>query len=246
MKLKSFIMQNAKFLVLSLLLGVSTTIFAQLSGGGRVGVNFANLRGSSVQNNSMLIGYNIGGFVNYGMGDLLSGNISEILSVQAELTVQSKGAKLDYPNTDGTFEPPIKNVKQTFTYVQVPILAKFTFKNEKDMKFFGEGGIFMGSLFGLTIDGEKSWDDDSNTGTDTRKYREEYSGFDFGVAVGAGLAVPFGGRKSPWEGFANVRYSPGLVNIGQAKDKTSEILTPYLEDVKTTTISLLVGVSYKL
>ena len=53
MKLSSFNQRNAKFLVLSILLGISTTIFAQLSGGGRVGVNFANLRGSSVQNNSI-------------------------------------------------------------------------------------------------------------------------------------------------------------------------------------------------
>ena len=245
MKINSSIMHNTKFLVLSLLLGVSTTIFAQLSGGGRVGVNFANLRGSSVQNNSMMIGYNIGGFVNYGLEDLLSGNIAEIMSIQAELSIQSKGATLDFPNTDGTLEPLIKSVDQVFTYVQIPLLAKFTFKNENDMKFFGEGGIFMGSLFGLTIDREKSWNDDGNAATDPRKYREEYSGFDFGVTIGGGVAIPFGGRKSPWEAFGNVRFSPGLVNIGESKEKTDEMLIPYLKDVKTTTISLLLGVAYK-
>ncbi|MEZ5084660.1 MAG: porin family protein [Bacteroidales bacterium] len=245
MKLTSFNMKIAKFLVLSILLGTSTTMLAQITGGGRVGVNFANLRGSSVQNNSMMIGYNIGGFVNYGLEDLLSGDISEIMSIQAELSVQTKGATLDFPNTDGTLEPPVKSVDQVFTYVQIPLLAKFTFKNKNDMKFFGEGGIFMGSLFGLTIDGEKSWDNDGDKGTDSRKYREEYSGFDFGVTIGGGAAIPFGGRKSPWEAFANVRFSPGLINIGQAKEKTDETLIPYLKDVKTTTISLLVGVAYK-
>ncbi|MCD4695957.1 MAG: PorT family protein [Bacteroidales bacterium] len=194
----------------------------------------------------MLVGYNVGGFVNYSMEDILSGGIADIMSVQAELSIQTKGTTLDFPSVDENFQPTTISVDQVFTYVQVPILAKFTFETNGDLKYFGEGGFFMGSLFGLTIDGETSWDHDADPTSDPRKYREEYSGFDFGIVVGGGVhyALPFGGRSKPWEAIADVRYSLGLNSIGDPKDKTPEILKESLEDIKTNTISILLGVAY--
>lgn len=222
----------------------STVTFAQFSGGGRLGVNFANLRGSSVSGNSMLIGYNIGGFVNYSMHDYMSGKIADILSFQAELSIQTKGATLNYSLLNAAGEEYTFSAKQNFTYAEIPILAKFTFKPGRKMSYFGEAGIFLGALTGLTIDGEKSWDHDLEKSTDPRKYRQEYSGFDFGVAIGGGASMPFGGRKSPWAAFANIRGALGLMNIGEEKEKTPDVMKPYLEDVKTGTLSICFGVSY--
>ncbi|OQX81105.1 MAG: hypothetical protein B6D61_01135 [Bacteroidetes bacterium 4484_249] len=231
------------------LIGISSYSFAQLSGVGRVGVNFANLSGSSVQNNKMLIGYNVGGGVNYGLSDLISGDIGEILSAQVELSIQTKGTEADYlyltQGPENTIDT-ISNVKQNFTYFQIPILAKATFGDPKGLRYYGELGLFVASLTGLTFDGEKMRDHDYDNTTDRRKYREEYSGFDFGLTVGAGVSVPFGGRKSPWSAFANVRYSLGLNNIGEYKNGTEDIPEEYLEDVKTNTLSVLLGVAYKL
>lgn len=219
---------------------------AQFTTGGRVGVNFSNLRGSSVQNSKMMVGYNIGPSFNFGMKDVISSDLGDILSIQTELSVQSKGASVDYliTNAEGSFDSA--NVKQNFTYVQIPLLAKFTFGDKRGgPRYYGEGGFYGSALFGLTVDGEKRYDHDGDPSTDRRTYRDDYSGFDYGVVIGGGIILPFGGRRSPWEGYANARYSLGLTNIAEPKKETPDEIQSYLQDVKTSTISILVGVIYK-
>ena len=232
-------------LITFILIGFSLGSLAQLSTGGRIGVNFSSLRGSSVQNSKMLVGYNIGPYFNYDMEDAISSDFGEILSLQAELSVQSKGATVDYliVNSENSFDTV--NVKQSFTYVQVPLLAKFTFGDRWGPKYYGEGGFFGAALFGLTVDGEKRYDHDNDDQTDRRTYRDDYSGFDYGVVIGGGVIVPFGGRRSPWEFYANARYCLGLANIAEPKDETPDEIQNYLEDVKTSTVSLLAGIIYK-
>ncbi len=231
------------FLLLLALTGASAA-FAQFTGAGRVGVNFSNLRGSSVTGNSMLIGYNIGGFVNYSMKEWVSGKMEDIFSIQTGLSVQQKGATLDYSTLSNGGEETKISAEQVFTYAEIPLLAKFTFTPGRSFSYFGEAGFFLGALTGLTVNGKKSWDDDLNKSTDPRKYREEYSGFDLGLSIGAGVSMTVGGRRSPWSVFGNVRGSMGVMNIGEAKEKTPEVLIPYLKDVKTGTVSLLAGVAY--
>jgi len=227
------------------LMGLSSLTFAQFTAGGRLGVNLANLRGSSIENNKMIAGYNVGGFINYSFEDLIPGEIGNILSAQVELSVQTKGTSTQYPFIEPNSTVEVKkDIKQNFTYVQFPVLARFTFGEPGELNYFGEAGFYGASLFGLTIDGEKSHDHDLDTDTDPRKYREEYSGFDFGLCIGGGVSYPFGGDDSPWAVFGNIRYSLGLKNIGESKDKTPGFLTTYLKDVKTNTISILFGVSY--
>lgn len=244
--------RNLRFFMLSLLvLFASGIVYSQISAGGRFGPNLANL---SVKNNSMLIGYNIGGFVNMGMKDAMSGDIADILSFQAELSVQTKGAKGDYyfivPGDPTETIDTLKNVEQKFTYVVIPILAKFTFPTGRrsDWSVFAEAGPYLGALFGVTIDGKKTRDDDGEKSTDPRKFREEYAGYSYGITAGTGLMykLPFGGRKQPFSAFLNLRYSLGLANIGEYKEKTIDIPPSALENIKTNTIAILLGVAYRL
>ena len=234
-------------LALAFLLSAST-IFAQFTAGPRIGVNLANLRGSSVDNNKMIVGYNIGGFVNYSLEDVLSGDIADILSVQAELSLQTKGTKLSFLVPNAEMQMETMSVKQNFTYVEVPVLAKFSFESNGDLGYYGEAGFYMGALIGLTVDGEKSWDHDNNPNTDLRKYRDEYSGFDFGAVIGGGVTypLPFEFMNKSLVGYANLRYSLGLSNIGEPKEKTPDEIKAMVEDIKTNTIGILVGVQIKL
>jgi hypothetical protein len=229
------------------LASINLSSFAQFTGGGRAGVNFSNLRGSVV-NNKMVVGYNIGGFANYNLEELISGDIGKILSIQAELGLETKGATIDYPiftlNGD-SWTDTIKSVKENLSYLQIPVLAKFTFGDPKEINYFGEAGFYAAGLSGVTVDGEKRYEDDDDAATDRRKYRDDYSGFDFGIVVGGGASIPFGGRKSPWRAYGNLRYTLGLSNIGEAREGTPLVYVPYLSNVKTSTISLLFGVSYK-
>jgi hypothetical protein len=203
--------------------------------GGRAGVNFSNLHGSSVENNKGYIGYNIGGIFNYAMEDVLSGSFGEMFSLQGEFTLQSKGANFEVPGQD--------DVNQVFTYVQIPVLGKITHPLGDKIEIFGEAGFFMSALFGVTVDGEKSRDHDSNPATEKRKYREEYKGFDFGVAIGAGCMMPIPNTKL--KGYLNLRYSAGLTNIGEYSDK-SGWTEEELAGIKTGAFSVMVGVSYPI
>lgn len=234
-------------LVAFVLMCFQLSSIAQFTTGGRVGVNFSNLRGSSIENSKVLIGYNIGAYFNYGLKDAISSDLGKILSIQSELNVQSKGATADYllKNSEGSFDTA--NVKQNFTYVEVPILAKFSFGDSRrgGPMYFAEGGFYGAALFGLTVDGEKLYDHDDDPATDRRSYRDDYSGFDYGVAVGGGISVPFGGRRSPWEFYGNVRYTYGLANIAEPKRETPEEVQNYLKEVKTSTLSVLAGLLYK-
>jgi hypothetical protein len=228
------------FFIIVSLIGISTLSYAQISAGARIGANMANMSGSSVSNSEMLIGYNIGGFANYSFVDMISSDFGKIFSMQADLSIQQKGTTADYIYTSETK----KEVKVDATYVQIPILAKFTFGEERSLQYFGEIGFYGSALFGLKIDGEVWRDHDGNPNTDRRKFREEYTGFDAGAVVGAGLSIPFGGRKSPWRAYFNLRYSLGLMNVGEEK-APSDISMEQLEDVKNNAISALVGVAYK-
>lgn len=226
-------------------LGLNAGLIAQFTGGGRAGVNLSSLRGSSVENSSMIVGYNIGIFANYAMDEVIRSDFGEMFSIQVEVSAQTKGASLDYPVIDSEGIVDTVAVKQNFTYVPIPILAKLSFGDPKGITGFGEAGVFAAALFGLSQDGKKTYDHDNDPDTPDRKYRDEYAGFDYGIVIGAGLNIPFGGRKSPWHAFGNVRYSLGLANIGEFKEKTMPELEGYLSDVKTSTITILVGIGYK-
>lgn len=246
-------LQKAMIIMVIFMSSISCT-FGQFSGGGRIGANIANLHGSSVTNNTPIVGINMGGFINYGLKDLLSGNMAERLSAQIELNIETKGANLDYifydtkDTTKQTFTEPT-TIKQTLTYVVVPLLIKYTTEENNNLSFYGEAGPYMAGLFGLRFDGEVYRDNNlSNTKEEERKYRDEYSGFDFGITAGAGInyRLPFGGRQQPFTGLASVRYSIGLKNIGQIKEKTNDIPEFMLEDIKTNTISIGIGISYRI
>jgi len=248
---KSIMTRNyLKTLVLAAFLtGIATTSFAQMQIGGRLGLNMANLRGESIQNNSMLMGYNVGVSFDYGLKDMIHSDFGKKFSIGIEVAASQKGATTDYLFYSDTLQMTVDTVrgaKQVSTYVEIPILAKYTFGDPKGVHFYAEAGLYVASLFGLTINGDIWRDHDQNPETDRRKYREEYTGFDYGFIVGGGVLIPIGGRRSPWLISGDVRYSMGFTNIGELKNGTTDIPPEQLNDIKTSALSVLVGVVYKL
>ena len=248
---KSIMTRNyLKTLILAAFLtGIATTSFAQMKVGGRLGLNMANLRGESIQNNSMLLGYNVGVSFDYGFKDLIKSDFGERFSVGIEVAASQKGATTDYlfySDTLHTTIDTVRGAKQVSTYVEIPILAKYTFGDPRNVHFYAEAGFYVASLFGLTINGNVWRDHDQNPETDRRKYREEYTGFDYGVIIGGGVLIPIGGRRSPWLISGDLRYTLGLTNIGELKKGTEDIPASQLKDIKTSALSVLVGVVYKL
>jgi len=240
--------KNFRILLIAISFACCNFSYGQFIGGGKLGVNLSNLRGSSVENNSMLMGYNIGGFINAGGKDILKGDIADVLSLQVELVIETKGAKMDYPilNPVDTINEKANSTssKLNLTYVTLPILAKFNFGEEKGLNIFAEAGFYGAGLFGVTVDAEKKYDQDLDTSTDPRNCRDDFDGFDLGVVLGGGASIPFGGRKSPWRAFGDIRYSLGLFSIGEKRPGTPDSFTDYLAEIKTGAISLSFGVSY--
>jgi hypothetical protein len=222
-----------KLLIAIAIVGFGTTSYAQMTIGARLGINMNNLHGSSANNNKMLIGYNIGGLANYEMGDLIDGKFGDMFSLQGEFTIQTKGTKYKVGDI---------SMNNSFTYVQVPVLGRVNYPVNDKITAFGEAGFFMAALFGVTLDGEKSWDHDLNPQTDKRKYREEFTGFDFGFVIGAGASMPIPNTKI--KGFANLRYSLGLSNI--CEFTKSEYFVEGQDALKTGAFSILVGATYPI
>lgn len=239
--------KKISFLLIAGSLAFINLTFAQFTGGAHLGLNASNLRGSSVENNSMLLGYNIGGYANLSTEEIFKGEFGEIFSLQLELNVETKGATMDYPSIEkaiDTLVPNVSSSKVNLTYVTVPIMAKFTFGDKKGLMYFAEAGFYGAGLFGVVIDGEKKYDHDFSTLTDKRNYRDDFDGFDYGVILGGGASMPFGGRKSPWRGFGELRYSVGFSSIGEYRENTPESFEYYVKDINVSAISLVFGVSY--
>lgn len=238
-----------KFRVILIALGLIciNLVQAQFSGGAHFGLNAASFRGSSAKNKSMLLGYNLGGFANLSGESFLKGDIAKIMSLQADLNIETKGGVMDYPAIESSSDSFIyvtQSQKLNLTYVSIPIMAKFSFGDEK-LIYYAEAGVYGSGLFGVAVDGEREYDHDFDKDSPNRNYRDDFDGFDVGMIIGGGASLPFGGRKSPWRAFSELRYTMGFASIGEKRKNTPDYFTEFLSDLKTSAVSLSFGFAYK-
>jgi opacity protein-like surface antigen len=172
------------------LLSVGSTS-AQLSHGPVAGLNLANVGGDDAEDNSMLIGFHVGWGVNF--------NLTESISLQPQLLYSVKGAKLDTGDDDAPF---------ALSYIEIPIWGRYNLESGLHFDF----GPYIGFLMGAKFDGE-SEDGAGN------KYKDNYTGTDFGIGVGAGYELESG------LGFA-LNYNLGLSNIAdyEGGDLTNNVI----------------------
>ncbi|HEX9902158.1 MAG TPA: porin family protein [Acidobacteriota bacterium] len=139
--------------------------------------------------NSFKLGLALGGFVAYKFNSRLS-FIGQLLFVQ-------KGFR--YSDTDA-FGP--YDSRLTLSYLELPILARYTFGSDTFQYF-----ALAGPAFGLKLGGKFStdWDGESYESTDMSHYK----GMDLGLVLGAGVGYPL---CSGWLLF-DVRFTFGLLNI---------------------------------
>jgi hypothetical protein len=97
-----------KISLLVLLSMLSTAAFSQsFSIGPKAGVNISNYTGSDVESEA-LVGFHLGGILNFGIG--------EVFSIQPEVLFSTQGAKIDNGNQKTEFKT---------SYVSVPVMLKF-------------------------------------------------------------------------------------------------------------------------
>jgi opacity protein-like surface antigen len=136
----------------------SASIFAQLSGGIRLGMNLANQKqefnGESL-NGSSKIGV-LGGLY-------LVANVTEKFAIQPEFVFSALGST----------DPDFDDIKYNFNYISVPVMLRYNLTENFNLQ--------AGPQLGLLMSAKAS---DGDTSTDLK---DDMKGIDFGAAFGAGV-----------------------------------------------------------
>jgi opacity protein-like surface antigen len=154
--------------------------------GVKGGVNFATITGD-VEDVSMKVGFNVGGFVEI--------KVSDKFSVQPELLFSTQGAKQE--ESGAGFQ---SKYKLNLGYLNIPLMAKYYVADKFSLEVGPQIGFLVNakSKFELTSDGTTvSGDED---------VKDDFESVDFGFNFGTGY--DFTENLS-----ANVRYNLGLTNI---------------------------------
>lgn len=159
--------------------------------GVKAGLNIANL-GGDFEENSSLIGFQIGGLAEI--------KLSDSFAIQPELLFSAQGTKFEESDEFGSYEEKIK-----LSYLNIPIMAKYYVAP----KFSIEAGPQIGFLLSAKSEGEETFEGETETFDEDIK--EDVKSLDFGVNFGLGF--DFSENLS-----AGVRYNIGLSNVFDDSD----------------------------
>jgi len=125
----NFYFMKKSIVILSLLVSFSPLLFAQgFQIGAKAGVNISNFTGGNFEDvsKSALVGFHIGGLINFMFGSSVS--------LQPEVLFSTQGAKLEKAGVEEDFK---------VSYVNIPIMLKYKFN----------GGFYLeaGPQFGFKV-----------------------------------------------------------------------------------------------
>ncbi|MCR9288087.1 MAG: PorT family protein [Bacteroidetes bacterium] len=188
-----FLFRNFTFIFAFIL--IATTSQAQINFGLRAGINLANQAfeqdGLTIEPDANL-GLTVGVLADIG--------ISDNLSIQPEIDFIQKGMQLEFE-----FFGETTKSKQTWNYVEIPVLVKYKFGTDAV-----KAAVMAGPSFGYALSAK-----DETDGVETDLDFDDNDGVkrgDFGLNVGG--MVGFGNL------FIDLRYQIGLANIADDSDVT--------------------------
>ncbi|CAM2906394.1 porin family protein [Flavobacterium frigoris] len=155
------------------------------------GLNVSNFSGD-VEDNSALVGFNVGGFVEI--------KVSDKFAVQPELLFSTQGAKNEFTEPGGYKV----DSKLTLGYINVPVMLKYYAAE----KFSLEAGPQIGFL--VSAKSKADITDGGTTVTVKEDSKDQFKSIDFGMNFGAGY--DFTENLS-----AGLRYNLGLSNIADVE-----------------------------
>ena len=186
-----------------------------LSIGIKGGGNLAklNFNSENTQKWKSLTGYSLGGFFKI--------DLSEKFSIQPEILYSLKGTK-----TSGTFLGQKATARIEFTYIEIPVLAKYSFSYGK--KF--NPALFAGGYFAFNA-GAKQVTEFSGE-TETEDIKGDIRKNDYGFLVGLELSYALGKGRL----LLDIRFSRGIVDI-----RNLQIGDVQEDPIKNEVISLMLG-----
>lgn len=181
-----------------------------MSGGPKAGVNISNFMGDSLDDNKFKVGFNLGGFVNYGFSDNLS--------IQGEILFSSKGAKFKTHSEStilGTTTISDGNETVNINYMDIPVL--FQYKLETGSYF--NVGIQPSFAISIKDSWEYTYTSGSTTqtfsGTKTDKDSLNLQSMDIGALIGTGYQSESGLNFCLRAGF-------GFTNVFDDESSTAD------------------------
>lgn len=212
-------MKNLKKITLAIILALGTSTIANAQGpdgtkfGIKGGVNLSNLYTEDVDDQNVLLGYNLGIFIEM--------PITSKVSLQPELLYTTKGAELKYDNAfaQGTG-------KFRLNYIELPLLLKLNVTEKFNLHF----GPYAAYLIDSKITNE---DANGNINFESDIDRDDLNKLDFGLAGGFG--INFGGFG------VGARYNYGLSTVGKEKTILGQSYT--FPDSKNSVLSLYATIS---
>lgn len=176
----------------------------QVHGGLLVRVNFATLVSDDIPETYLRVstGYSLGGFVSL--------PVSSSVTVQAEGVYTRKGGKLRVP-VDGF----ILTDTYAFDYLEFAPMLQIALPLKSELRVFGE----LGPVLGIKLAGEVKSTAFNGFYSESmsQDVTDELEPIEFGVAVGAGLAVPFGDVGL----LVGLRYHMGLTSVSESFAESS-------------------------
>ncbi|MGC9367219.1 MAG: outer membrane beta-barrel protein [bacterium] len=212
---------NYIFLVL-ITLAFSSAFSYSNTGGFKIGANVSSLPGGEEGDQSSIRGINCGIFYNY--------QFCRFFSIQPEIYFTSKG-KEDIILSLGAHN----NQPTVIYYVEMPILAKFTFLDHGSLKY----NVFGGPYVSRFITGVTSIPYDQITGEEEElKLRGKVQDYDYGLTFGLQLDIMVIDFRR-WMVSVDIRRTIGLKNID------TELTYPWLKDRRNSTNSAMVSLGYR-
>lgn len=198
-------------LSLALLAGITGAANAQsgVKYGVKGGYNLATFSGSNSGGSKYKSGFSAGGFLNFGVAD--------IVSIQPEVLYSQKGASIDnYPNNSNTF-------KTTLGYIDVPIMVRVSTGDEGKGLFFelGPQGSYLISNRDFTQTGNTTTQSNDNTSTDDlNKVLIGYAaGIGYQITSGLSLGLRYTGDVSQvYKDGVSKNYTSALYAGGTGKN----------------------------
>lgn len=196
-----------KIVLLTALLLVFTGVYAQMSFGAKLGLNIANVSGDDVEDADAKIGFHVGGLMQYFLTD-------DIL-IQPELLFTQKGSQFeDSDKGDGWSEK--YEMKSTYNYLEIPILAKYNFDmdNIKLQPYLGPAlGILMNAKY--KVEWKETFNGQSASGSSSGDI-EDTEDIEFGLVFGLDAIIS--------ENFlVGLRYNLGLTDIDKDADVKNNV-----------------------
>lgn len=184
--------------VVCMILLPNSSLAIELTGGLKIGANFANFYGEDLKELEEELGENFESRLGICIGGFITFNISEMFAIQPEVLYSMKGSK-----AEGTLFGETFKLQFNLSYLEIPVLVKLRIPTQGNVK----PSLFVGPSLAIKLSGKGKME---YAGESEEEDIEELKDTDFGLIIGAG--VDFGKLT------VDLRYNLGLTKIPEEDD----------------------------